>query len=163
MHLSSSDKNNSQLKPVVAEQVLGKREEVYWEKVPEKIRRQAVEKALSLLHSYSGSSTVGSAPIAGPSEGDTKKRELEEHHTESIDFSSDANSAYPPGCLVFIRHVHPDTNKTALRNLFLHIREEGGNSDEDGIDYLDYTKGMDCVCVPSSSSLPSRSPNLIIT
>lgn len=152
----------------MAEQVLGKREEVYWEKVPEKIRRQAVEKALSLLHSYSDSSSVvGNAPIAGPSEGDTKKRELEEHHTELIDFSSDANSAYPPGCLVFIRHVHPDTNKTTLRNLFLHIWEEGGNpggeKDEDGIDYLDYTKGMDCVCVPSSSSLPSESPNLIIT
>ena len=32
--------------PITAEQVLGKREEVYWQKVPEKIRRQAVDKAL---------------------------------------------------------------------------------------------------------------------
>ena len=37
--------------PITAEQVLGKREEVYWQKVPEKIRKQAVDKALSLLHS----------------------------------------------------------------------------------------------------------------
>ena len=27
--------------PITAEQVLGKREEVYWQKVPEKFRRQA--------------------------------------------------------------------------------------------------------------------------
>ena len=34
--------------PIIAEQVLGKREEVrvYWQKVPEKIRREAVDKAL---------------------------------------------------------------------------------------------------------------------
>ena len=64
------------------------------------------------------------------------------------------NSAYPPGCLMFVRNVHPDTNKTTLRSLFLHAWESGvesrlggGNKDDDGIDYLDYTKGMDCVCV----------------
>lgn len=33
---------------VVFEVVSGKREEVYWEKVPEKVRRQAVHKAVSL-------------------------------------------------------------------------------------------------------------------
>ncbi|KAG6882223.1 hypothetical protein C0993_011466 [Termitomyces sp. T159_Od127] len=32
--------------PVVVELVTGKREQLYWEKVPEKIRRQAVQKAL---------------------------------------------------------------------------------------------------------------------
>ena len=61
------------------------------------------------------------------------------------------NSTYPPGCLVFIRNVHPQTNKTSLRNLFLHAREstriEGGKKDDDGLDFLDYTKGMDCVCL----------------
>jgi len=58
------------------------------------------------------------------------------------------NSAYPPGCLVFVRNVHEDTNKTTLRNLFLHAQAldiEGGEKDGDGLDYLDYTKGMDCV------------------
>ncbi|KAF8806200.1 hypothetical protein BYT27DRAFT_7141780 [Phlegmacium glaucopus] len=147
-HLSSSDIN---LKPIVAEQVLGKREEVYWEKVPGKVRRQAVEKALSLLHSGS-SCDAGTAPIASPSEGDTKKKRWrEEHEIPSVDFNIYANSAYPPGCLVFIRNAHPETNKTTLRSVFSHAWEEraesqnpGGQKDEDGIDYLDYTKGMDC-------------------
>ena len=62
------------------------------------------------------------------------------------------NSTYPPGCLVFLRNVHPETNKTTLRGLFLHARrpigiEVGKKDDDDGLDYLDYTKGMDSVCV----------------
>lgn len=36
-------------KPIMPELVLGKREEVYWEKVPEQIRKQAVDKALKLI------------------------------------------------------------------------------------------------------------------
>jgi xRRM domain len=134
----------------MAEQVLGKREEIYWAKVPEKIRRQAVEKAIS-----SRCCDTDSTLTAGPSMADTKKkRAIEEHQTHSVDLNIHVNSAYPPGCLVFIRNVHPETNKTTLRNLFLHAREEtvesgdsGGKKDEDGIDYLDYTKGMDCVCL----------------
>jgi hypothetical protein len=66
------------------------------------------------------------------------------------------NSTYPPGCLVFVRNVHPETNKTTLRSLFLHAKGptgiEGGKKDDDGLDYLDYTKGMDCVCVLFRSS-----------
>ena len=58
------------------------------------------------------------------------------------------NSTYP---LVFVRNVHPETNKTTLRGLFLHARRptgiEVGMKDDEGLDYLDYTKGMDCVCV----------------
>jgi xRRM domain len=68
--------------------------------------------------------------------------------------SQSSNSAYPPGCLVFVRNVHSDTNKTTLRSLFLHARRssvesrvESGKKDDGGLDYLDYTKGMDCVCV----------------
>lgn len=49
-HVENDSAPTSQLKPLVAEQVLGKREEVYWEKVPEKVRRQAVENALLFLH-----------------------------------------------------------------------------------------------------------------
>jgi hypothetical protein len=35
-------------KPIVVELVEGKKEELYWEKVPEKARRQAVQNALEL-------------------------------------------------------------------------------------------------------------------
>lgn len=138
----------------MAENVLGKREEVYWEKVPQKIKRQAVEKALCFVDSSIGDAISG--PITGLSEGDgmKRKRELEEHQTHSINFNIHADSVYPSGCLVFIRNLHPETNKTALRNLFLHARVENGDpsgkKDADGIDYLDYTKGMDCVCIASS-------------
>lgn len=61
-----------------------------------------------------------------------------------------ANSLYPSGCLVFVRHLHPDTNKTTLRALFAHAwsADAGASSSgkpADGIDYLDYMKGMDSV------------------
>ena len=37
-----------QTKPIVMELIEGKKEELYWEKVPEKARRQAVQDALRL-------------------------------------------------------------------------------------------------------------------
>lgn len=40
---------NSGMKPIIIEVVEGKREEVYWQKVPDKVRRQAVEKAILAL------------------------------------------------------------------------------------------------------------------
>ena len=62
-----------------------------------------------------------------------------------------SNSTFPPGCLVYVRNVHPETNKTTLRSLFLRSRRQTGieveKKDDNGLDYLDYTKGMDCVCV----------------
>lgn len=51
---------------------------------------------------------------------------------------------YPIGCLVFVRNVHPETNKTTLRKLFevaFTTPEEPGS----GIDYVDFSKGMDTV------------------
>lgn len=36
-------------KAITTEIIEGKKEEVYWEKVPEKVRRQAVEKAVKAL------------------------------------------------------------------------------------------------------------------
>ena len=50
----------------------------------------------------------------------------------------DYNAPYPPGCLVHVRHVHPETNKTTLRKLFAKASSE----DDAGIDYVDFNKGM---------------------
>ena len=47
------------------------------------------------------------------------------------------NSPYPPGCLVFARNLHPETNKTTLKHLFSKFGP--------GLDYVDYTKGIDSV------------------
>jgi hypothetical protein len=42
--------SSSTSKPILPETVLGKREEIYWEKVPEKTRRQAVAKTLKVIY-----------------------------------------------------------------------------------------------------------------
>lgn len=59
--LDSSGSESSDVRPIMAEIVLGKREEVYWDKIPEKLRRQAVEKTLRAMHGpqYVGSSSGG--------------------------------------------------------------------------------------------------------
>lgn len=54
--------------------------------------------------------------------------------------------SYPPNCLVSVKNLHMETNKTTLRALF-SVAFEGGS---DGIDYVDFSKGMDSV----STSLP---------
>ncbi|KAH7887426.1 hypothetical protein F5I97DRAFT_1935569 [Phlebopus sp. FC_14] len=47
-------------------------------------------------------------------------------------------SPYPFNCLVFVRNVHPETNKTTLRSLFSQAFPS-----TQGIDYVDFNKGMD--------------------
>ncbi|KAJ7193810.1 hypothetical protein GGX14DRAFT_587692 [Mycena pura] len=47
---------------------------------------------------------------------------------------------YPPNCLVFVRNVDPETNKTALRAFFALPL---GADAADAIDYVDFNKGMD--------------------
>jgi hypothetical protein len=58
--------------PIRVELVVGKREEFYWEKVPEKIRRQAVEKAITLM--YTSSSTMNIKNNDTNENGERKKR-----------------------------------------------------------------------------------------
>lgn len=53
---------------------------------------------------------------------------------------------YPLGCLVFVRHVHPETNKTALRKLLSQaFLGDDLETSVDGIDYVDFNKSMDTV------------------
>lgn len=59
----------------------------------------------------------------------------------------DPSAPYPPNCLVFVRNVNSETNKTALRALFSAALLEGGEDlPPDGIDYVDFNKGLDTVC-----------------
>ncbi|KAI9447505.1 hypothetical protein H4582DRAFT_2092896 [Lactarius indigo] len=46
--------------------------------------------------------------------------------------------SYPPGCVLFARHVPSDTNKTALRARFSALL-----GDADTLDYVDNSKGLD--------------------
>lgn len=67
------------------------------------------------------------------------------------------DSPYPFGCLVFARNVHPGTNKTALRTLFTTALKLTLSSEGEGLDYVDFNKGMDTV----SSSFDPMCPFLI--
>jgi hypothetical protein len=55
------------------------------------------------------------------------------------------NAPYPYGCLVFVRNIHPETNKTTLRALFSSVfqNEPDGTLTKDGLDYVDFNKGVD--------------------
>jgi len=51
-------------------------------------------------------------------------------------------SPYLLNCLVFVRNIHPETNKTTLRKLFSTAFDA---STAEGLDYVDFNKGMDSV------------------
>jgi len=74
--LDSRGSESSDVGGIVAEIVLGKREEVYWDKIPEKLRRQAVEKTLRALsgHGHQGSSGAVDTPQEGDGGGRRKRR-----------------------------------------------------------------------------------------
>ncbi|PCH40760.1 hypothetical protein WOLCODRAFT_71275 [Wolfiporia cocos MD-104 SS10] len=58
--------------------------------------------------------------------------------------STPLNLSYPQGCLVFVRNVHPETNKTTLRTLFSQaFADASARVSKDGLDYVDFNKGMD--------------------
>ncbi|KAF9266096.1 hypothetical protein L218DRAFT_95497 [Marasmius fiardii PR-910] len=54
-------------------------------------------------------------------------------------------SPYPPSCLIFVRNVHPETNKTTLKSLFTKPFSSTPQSGKEtiGLDYVDYGKGLD--------------------
>ena len=54
-----------------------------------------------------------------------------------------STSLYPYGCVVFVRNIHPETNKTTLKSLFSKSFAAAGQSS--GLDYVDFNKGMDSV------------------
>ncbi|KAH0840207.1 hypothetical protein J3R83DRAFT_1208 [Lanmaoa asiatica] len=56
------------------------------------------------------------------------------------------SSPYPFNCLVFVRNVHPETNKTTLKSLFCQAFQDGsgqGDTATGVVDYVDFNKGMD--------------------
>lgn len=59
--------------------------------------------------------------------------------------ASEALPNFPPGCVIFARHVPQDTNKTALRALFSALLADSSTT---ALDYVDYTKGLDAVRLP---------------
>ncbi|KAF9562465.1 hypothetical protein CPC08DRAFT_796897 [Agrocybe pediades] len=70
-----------------------------------------------------------------------------------------AGSPFPSGCLVFVRHVHPETNKTTLRTLFSQAWDKASSQDAEKLDYMDYSKGLDSCYIRLSS--PSHADHLV--
>ena len=66
---------------------------------------------------------------------------------------TDLSSPYPQGCLIFVRNIHPETNKTTLRSLFSQAFANSDVSDA-GVDYVDFSKGMDTVSRSCTVYLP---------
>lgn len=59
------------------------------------------------------------------------------------------DSFYPHDCLVFVRNVHPETNKTTLRSFF-SLAFTGTTvvlPPGDGLDYVDFNKHMNTVSI----------------
>ncbi|OSC97934.1 hypothetical protein PYCCODRAFT_1418603 [Trametes coccinea BRFM310] len=54
----------------------------------------------------------------------------------------DPASSFPPGCLVYVRNVHPETNKTTLKALFGAHAFGSAAAASSALDYVDYSKGM---------------------
>ena len=69
------------------------------------------------------------------------------------------SSPYPLDCLVFVRTIHPGTNKTTLKSLFSQAFQDQDRSGQGherahtpttaGPDYVDFRKGTDTVRVQS--------------
>lgn len=100
----------------------------------------------------------------GPSDRHHHREELTalpQPHTQT-QMQTASSSPYPFDCLVFVRNVHPDTNKTMLKSLFAQAFQDQdgvgphGHAPTAGLDYVDFNKGMDTVRVPSVSLLKSR-------
>ncbi|KAF9000291.1 hypothetical protein BDQ17DRAFT_1359966 [Cyathus striatus] len=126
---------------IEVELVQGKREEVYWEKVPERVRRTAVEKGIALLQLRPSSANQLSNPKRKRSTEDEVEQVSQEPHPPSHGQpKTTPTSPYPYNCLLFVKHIHPETNKTTLRKLFSRAFE---NSNTEGLDYVDFNKGMD--------------------
>ncbi|ESK86518.1 hypothetical protein Moror_9838 [Moniliophthora roreri MCA 2997] len=62
-----------------------------------------------------------------------------ERHASSYSLQISPFSPFPPSCLVFVRNIHPETNKTTLKTLFSKAFSAPRDA---GIDYVDFNKGM---------------------
>lgn len=77
------------------------------------------------------------------------------HFTSDTQIAPPPQTTYPLNCLVFVKNIQPDTNKTTLKKLFSVAFEDS----EGQIDYVDYTKGLDTVCQSRNLQKHFSKPN----
>ncbi|KAF5392290.1 hypothetical protein D9757_001451 [Collybiopsis confluens] len=134
---------------IMAELVQGRREEIYWEKVPFKVKQEAVRKALSVASTLS--------PTSNTSSFSSSAQTVLHNSANGVPAQLSLSSPYPPNCLLFVRNVDPGTNKTTLRTLFTNtLSSQWEETKESPIDYVDYTKGTDTCHVRFASPMKAR-------
>ena len=129
----------------------------------EALQSEYVEYRDALLHRIATSSSSSTAPattVPNPPSPSPDKNEnnvpesadvapSRDHQAPPSTTSQLTPSRYPPGCVIFVRHVPTDTNKTALRARFSALLADDGNDNDNrataALDYVDYTKGLDSV------------------
>jgi hypothetical protein len=92
--------------------------------------------------------------------GDRRDRRHDYEEEVEEEQSQEAPS-YPPRCLLFVKNIDPETNKTTLKVLLGRAFGKGKGSKGGEIDYVDFSKGLDSVgifhhladCMHSSMTL----------
>ncbi|RPD67485.1 hypothetical protein L226DRAFT_542537 [Lentinus tigrinus ALCF2SS1-7] len=97
-----------------------------------------------LLDEMSDASRVDAPPRA---KGDNIQDEADTDtdvglQAPKLNAALDLSAPFPPGCLVFVRNVHPETNKTTLKALFVAHAFGSASDSTSALDYVDYNKGM---------------------
>ena len=105
-----------------------------------------------LLDRITREDSVNHAPLEHDDSDDDSDRiatevAMETSRVDTVPVPSSAS--YPQGCLVFVRNVHPETNKTTLRALFSQAFYDSESSEISGdvVDYVDFNKGSETVRV----------------
>ncbi|KAJ2930066.1 hypothetical protein H1R20_g7030, partial [Candolleomyces eurysporus] len=115
---------------------------VYRQQLVQEINEHQDASALARIHEKETSSNEKQAsflPPAKPSKQPKKDEDVPVANSSAITL----DSPYPYGCLVFVKNVHPETNKTTLKTLFGKALSQPDATVNGGIDYVDFNKGMD--------------------
>lgn len=123
---------------------LSKRE---WDKLKEEyltLQRRLLER--TLVGNAPGPSTGKRAQPDASSEAAPRRQDMDTsvitQKSEAVVRADESPAWFPRDCLVFVKNVHPETNKTTLRTLL----SSAFNKIAAPIDYVDYNKGLDSVC-----------------
>ncbi|TFK79820.1 hypothetical protein K466DRAFT_605843 [Polyporus arcularius HHB13444] len=93
-------------------------------------------------------------PEIGKTQDETDDVAMEDA-LSNVHATLDPSAPFPRGCLVFVRNVHPETNKTTLKTLFT-AHAFGPASASSTLDYVDYNKGMTSCHLRLSSPAHAR-------
>ncbi|KAJ8087227.1 hypothetical protein AAF712_002759 [Marasmius tenuissimus] len=118
-----------------------------WEALKEEYleyRRKLVKELVSFEEEQQETSGGKHEPVRQRDEYHQYQATVTDEQAHPLGSSLTSSSPFPPSCLVFVRNVHPETNKTTLKSLFARsfstVPQPG--TQLNGLDYVDYNKGM---------------------